>query len=116
VVVRSEFRDLVAYQRSTALANELYAAISAWPTFDRWSVGIQAIRAADSVGANIAEAAGRLHAPDRRRLLLIARGSLYETEHWLATAKERRLLSHEPAGLDEVARTLGGLIAKHVPG
>jgi four helix bundle protein len=114
--MRSEFRDLVAYQRVTALANDLHRAIAAWPKFDQWSLGLQLIKAADSVGANIAEAAGRLHVADRRRILLIARGSLYETEHWVAAALERGLIASEPAALDEVARTLGGLITKHAPG
>jgi four helix bundle protein len=112
--VRSEFRDLVAYDLVRALANELHQAIAAWPKFDRWSVGIQLIDAVDSVGANIAEAAGRLHAPDRRRILLIARGSLYETEHWLLTAEERGLLAAGSTDrLDEIARTLAGLINRH---
>jgi four helix bundle protein len=114
--VRSEFRDLVAYQRATALSSELHRAVAAWPKFDMWSLGLQLVRAADSIGANIAEAAGRFHVADRRRLLLIARGSLYEAEHWIATAIDRGLLAREPDGLNEVARTLGGLIAKHAPG
>ena len=115
--MRSAFRDLVAYQRATGLANEIHGALAAWSSFDRWSVGLQLIRAADSVGANIAEAAGRLHAPDRRRLLVIGRGSLYETEHWLATAEERKLLDLRALPpLEEIARTLEGLIAKQGPG
>jgi four helix bundle protein len=30
-----------------------------WSSFDRWTVGQQMVRSADSIGANIAEAAGR---------------------------------------------------------
>jgi four helix bundle protein len=98
------------------LAKDLHQGIAGWSNFDRWSVGMQLIRAADSIGANIAEAAGRIHVADRRRILLIARGSLYETEHWVDVAEERGLLREQPAELDEVARTLGGLIARHTPG
>ena len=70
------------------------------------------VRAADSVGANIAEAAGRWHTPDRRRLLIVARGSLYETEHWLTRAQARGLELPD-TDLQELARTLHGLIRRH---
>jgi four helix bundle protein len=111
--VASTFRDLAAYRLSASLADELYQSVAAWPSFDRWSVGMQLVRAADSIGANIAEGVGRWHEADRRRLLLIARGSLYETEHWMLRAAERGLLRESPgAQLDEIARALNGLIKK----
>jgi four helix bundle protein len=49
------------------------------------------VRAADSIGANIAEANGRAKGPDQSRLLVIARGSIYETQHWLERARSRGL-------------------------
>lgn len=110
--MRSAFRDLVAYQRAIALANALQREIAGWPSFERWTVGIQLARAADSVGANIAEASGRETPLDRRRLLVVARGSLLEAEHWIVTAQERELLGADSLGpLDEIVRTLEGLIA-----
>jgi four helix bundle protein len=70
------------------------------------------LRAADSVGANIAEASGRWHYRDRQRLLYIARGSLAETAHWIARAHARELAVPEDSDvlLDEIGRTLNGLI------
>ena len=53
------------------------------------------IRAADSIGANIAEGTGRGSFQDNRRFVRNARGSLYETRHWLRRAHARRLLSVE---------------------
>ena len=112
--MRSEFRDLAAYQRSVALASDLRREIRPWSRFDRWSIGIQLIRAVDSVGANIAEASGRLHALDRRRFLLNARGSLREAEHWLVTAEQAGLLGPEALErLEGVAQPLAGLIKRH---
>jgi four helix bundle protein len=114
--VETRFRRLVAYRLAVDFADELHQAVAAWSAFDRWSFGLQLVRAVDSVGANIAEASGRWTAADRRRLLLIARGSLYEAEHWLLRAEARGLL---PAGstqrLDEPARALSGLIKRPTP-
>ncbi len=74
------------------------------------------MRAADSIGANIAEAAGRWHEADKRRLLIIARGSLYETEHWLVRAASRNLVAKSYDGqIAEIARMLSGLITRPSP-
>jgi four helix bundle protein len=111
----SEFRRLVVYQRAAALANELHDAAVRWPNVELWSLGIQLIRSADSIAANIAEAEGRRQPADRRRLLLIARGSLYETEHWVLQAEARGLLPKGSATrLDEIARPLNGLVKRPV--
>jgi four helix bundle protein len=107
------YKELRAYTLSTQLADHLHAEALEWSSFDLWTVGVQLVRAADSVGANIAEASGRQTNPDQRRFLLIARASL-ETEHWIARGRTRGFL---PTGsfdetVQEVARTLNGLIAR----
>jgi len=113
-MAESNFRSLVAYRAARSLARNAHASVRRWGKFDQWTVGIQLVRAADSIGANIAEAMGRFHLADQRRLLLFARGSLYETEHWIQCAAERGLLDagEFEAALSEAARTLSGLIAK----
>jgi four helix bundle protein len=59
------------------------------------TIGRQLIRSADSIGANIAEGTGRGSFQDNRRFVRNARGSLYETRHWLRRAHARRLMSAE---------------------
>ncbi len=72
------------------------------------------VRAADSISANLAESAGRFSWADRRRLLIIARGSASELEHWLDRANARALPT--PAGAtneaQEISRMLNGLIRR----
>ncbi|HKN93839.1 MAG TPA: four helix bundle protein [Thermoleophilaceae bacterium] len=109
----NDFTQLRAYQLARHLSASVYAAVQEWRHLDQRTVGVQAIRAADSVGANIAEATGRWHNQDQRRLLLIARGSLKEAEHWILVAQERGLMdseAHRPVA--EIARLLNGLIKK----
>jgi four helix bundle protein len=115
-VGESPFRRLVAYRLAAELADDLHGLVVEWPTFERWTVGLQLIRAADSIGANIAEATGRWHDADKRRLLLIARGSVYELEHWLLCAQARELVDGSAIGrLGDIARALNGLIRRQAP-
>jgi four helix bundle protein len=77
-------------------------------------MGRQLNRAADSVGANIAEAAGRWTKAERRRFLLNARGSLYEAEYWIERAEARSLaLPRSIERLDQITHALNGLIRRH---
>jgi len=104
--------DLELYRRSVLLADELHRAVWRWSSFDRWTVGLQTVRSADSIGANIAEAAGRRTDADQRRLLTIARGSGIELQHWLRRARSRGLPLPEEAQAraEELGRMLNGLI------
>jgi four helix bundle protein len=86
-----------------------------WGYFERDTVGKQLVRAGDSIGANIAEGAGRGRFPDNRRFVRMARGSLNETKHWLRRAHKRSLLTAvQTAGLkpmiDELAPMLNAYL------
>jgi four helix bundle protein len=112
-VLGSDFRRLAAYQLAAEISDELAGTVTASPSFQLWSIGIQLMRAADSIGANIAEASGRWSRADQRHLLIVARGSLYELEHWLTRAQPRGLGAggHE-VRLAELARLINGLIKR----
>jgi four helix bundle protein len=94
------------------LSDEIRAAVSTWPSVDCWTVGVQLIRSADSVVANIAEATGRSTLKDQLRLLMVARGSVLEAQQWLMRAKARELQLPVDAQTraDEIGRMLNGLI------
>ena len=92
---RSNFENLQVYQLAEKLADGLWDLAQEWSIFARDTIGKQMSRAADSIGANIAEGTGRGSYQDNRRFVRIARGSLYETKHWLRRAYRRKLLKPE---------------------
>ena len=92
------FESLRVYQLSEKLADEVWRVVRKWDHFSRDTIGKQLVRAADSVGANIAEGTGRGSYQDNRRFIRIARGSLYETRHFLRRAFKRSLLNEAQVG------------------
>jgi four helix bundle protein len=92
-MARTNFESLRVYQLSEQLADSIWEIVLEWNPFARDTVGKQLVKAADSVGANIAEGTGRGSYVDNRRFVRIARGSLNETKHWLRRAFKRRLLN-----------------------
>jgi four helix bundle protein len=109
----SNYRRLKVYGAACRLSDEVREQVLAWDSFDRWTLGVQLVRAADSIGANIAEAYGRERAADQRRFLYIARGSTLEVAHWLHRASSRGLTVARAGGVEDIARMLNGLLAKH---
>jgi four helix bundle protein len=109
---RSVHERFRGYERSVQLADAVSRHVSTWESFHRWSIGIQLVRAADSIGANIAEGFGRSRGADRRRMFLIARRSIHETRHWLRLAHDRGLLDSTSldTALVEIAKLTNGLI------
>lgn len=94
-MARTNFENLQVYQLAEKLADEIWNIVSEWPPFAKSTIGKQLVRAADSIGANIAEGTGRGSFQDNRRFVKIARGSLNETQHWLRRAYNRNLLAGE---------------------
>ena len=80
---------------SEKLADSIWKVARGWDQLAKDTIGRQLIRVADSIGANIAEGTGRGSIQDNRRFVRNARGSLYETRHWLRRAHARRLISAE---------------------
>ena len=92
-MAKTNFESLRVYQLSETLADEIWTIVMKWNVFARDTVGKQLVRAADSIGANIAEGTGRGTFVDNRRFVRIARGSLNETQHFLRRAYKRKLLN-----------------------
>ena len=92
-MVRTNFENLRVYQLSEEISDLIWEIVVKWKRLAQDTVGKQIIKAADSIGANIAEGTGRGSYADNRRFARIARGSLFEVKHWLRRAYRRDLLS-----------------------
>jgi len=92
-MAKVNFENLRIYKLSEQLADRVWESVSRWDGFAKDTVGKQLVRAADSIGANIAEESGRGSNQGYRRFLRISRGSLDETLHWLRRAYMRKLLT-----------------------
>ncbi len=90
---KTNFENLKVYQLAEELADKIWAIVLRWDYFEKDTVGKQMVRSADGVGANLAEGTGRGTIQDNRRFVRMARGSLYETKHWLRRAYRRDLLT-----------------------
>ena len=104
---KTHFENLKVYQLSEKLADEIWDIVVKWEHLARNTVGQQIVRAADGIGSCIAEGSGRGTALDNRRFIGIARGSLYETKHWLRRAFRRKLLT--PAQTEELRKIVEDL-------
>ena len=108
-MAKTNFESLRVYQLSETLSDEIWTIVIKWNVFARDTVGKQLVRAADSIGANIAEGTGRGTFVDNRRFVRIARGSLNETQHFLRRAYKRKLLN------DKDIRVLRPLVDELAP-
>jgi four helix bundle protein len=114
-MARTNFENLRVYQLAETLGDAIWDIVMLWRPIVRDTVGKQLIRSADSIGANIAEGSGRGSDLDNRRFVRIARGSLYETKHWLRRAYRRKLLTCDQSEslrqtMDELTPTLNGYL------
>lgn len=114
-MTRTNFEKLRVYRLAEKLAVQVWEVVLGWDNFSKDTIGKQLVRAADSIGANIAEGAGRGRFPDNKRFVRMARGSLNETKHWLRRAYKRTLLTKSQTVslkplMDELSPTLNAYL------
>jgi len=110
-MARTAFENLRVYGLAEDLADQIWEMVLRWDAFAKGTVGRQLVDAADSIGANIAEGAGRGSYKENKRFVRIGRGSLNETMHFLRRAYRRHMLNDKQVAilkplLDELAPKL----------
>ena len=110
------FDELEILKQAEEIADLVWTIVEKWSEFSRDTVGKQLVRAADSIGANIAEMYGRFNYGEKTQFLYYARGSLFETKYWINRASKRGLTEKEVAEelikrLTDQAKKLNNFIA-----
>ena len=108
-------RHLKVYKESLELSHSAWNIYTELPQALKFDIGSQFIRAVDSIGANIAEGFGRFHYKDKIKFYYNARGSLWESKHWIYLLHKRKLISKEQfdsfiANLNNTGKLLNSFI------
>ena len=112
------FRDLIVYQKSRALARNVFQVTKNFPKEETFSLTDQIRRSSRSVGAQIPEAWGkRRYEKHFVSKLTDADGEQLETQHWLEAAADcgyisRRQMQSLLNQCEEIGRILGGMMSK----
>ena len=90
-----KLEELEIYKLSLEISEDFWHIFLELPKQFRFSIGDQFIRSVDSIGANLAEGYGRYHYRDSMKFYYNARGSLFETKHWLNLLLKRNFITRE---------------------
>jgi len=107
--VARSYRELLVWQKSKALAIQIYQATEQFPRNETYGLTSQVRRASVSVASNIAEGQGRLTPGEFLHFLGQARGSLLELDTQLAIALDLNYLKQEQCEIldHEIYQVLG---------
>ena len=88
-----DLHELRVYQLAMRVGEDVWSLTVGWEWLAKQTVGLQWIRSADSIAANISEGYGRYSFKENARFCNYARGSLRETQTWLEKAIARSLVA-----------------------
>ena len=102
-----DLHELRVYQLAMRVGEDVWSITGGWEWLAKQTIGLQWIRSADSIAANISEGYGRYSFKENAKFCYYARGSLRETQTWLEKALSRQLLN--PGAADDLALRLEAL-------
>ena len=87
-----DFRKLVVWQKAYKLVLDIYIITKKFPKEELYGITSQIRRSAASITANISEGCGRKTKLELSRFLVIALGSVNETENFLFLSRDLEYL------------------------
>jgi four helix bundle protein len=111
------YRDLIVWQRSISLAEQLYAVTATFPKSELYGLVSQIRRNAVSIPSNIAEGNSRRSKTDYARFITIAMGTVFELETQLLIARNVGYMKNDEyeelsGTIDNIEALLAGLRRK----
>ena len=104
---RLPIEETAIFEVFESCADWIWDQVSAWDWKAQKTIGIQLIRAVDSINANLVEGDGRYSSADSINFFIIARASARETRLWLRRAIQRNLVP-EAEGRDRINQINSG--------
>jgi len=114
----NSFNDLIVYQKSRKLAQDIFVLTKKLPKEEMFSLTDQIRRSSRSIGAQISEGwAKRRYEKHFVSKLTDADGEQFETQHWLKICADCGYITQQEVDIllqqcSEIGRLLGGVIAK----
>lgn len=89
--------SLRIHAEALEIAAEISNIVASWGFIHQQTMGIQIIKAADSISNNISEGYGRSGTGERIQFMLFADGSLYEVRNQIRLSLQRAIIDTEKA-------------------
>lgn len=90
-----QYKDLKVWQKSIAIADDIYEITKVFPNEEKFGLVSQMRRACVSMSSNIAEGAGKSSTKNFIRFLEVANGSSYELDTQIIISKNQNYISTE---------------------
>jgi len=87
--------DLEVYKVAMEIGEIVWTIVMKWEYFERKTLGVQLVDAADSIAFNISEGYGRFHYKENKNFCYYSRGSAKETVTGIRKAKTRNVASDQ---------------------
>lgn len=87
--------NIDCYKRSFTLSQYVWKVVIGWEWFSKRTIGIQYIRAVDSISSTVAEGFGRYFKKDKILFYRYGLGSVSESLDWTEKSWNRKLLEEE---------------------
>ncbi|OGY19058.1 MAG: hypothetical protein A2900_00930 [Candidatus Chisholmbacteria bacterium RIFCSPLOWO2_01_FULL_50_28] len=88
-----KLNDINCYKRSLTLSQHVWEIVNSWEKFAKSTVGIQYVKAIDSISATISEGFGRFFKKDKILFYRYSLGSVTEALDWTQKSWKRKLLT-----------------------